>query len=714
MTLAADTSSVSVNNSILWGNLDDLRDDSGNVVVTYSDIGEGNVPGAGNISVNPLFMASADRDYRLNPWSPCIDAGTNAVSGLPTIDILGAPRISDGNGDSLAVVDMGAYESQVSIDYPVVSGLMPSSGTVGSTFTVNGDGFGGYSQVSSRVYVGTIAATVVSWSTTTINAVVPYTLLPGTNPVSLELESYGRTLTAIGGDYVILPEISVSEDGLVRVISPNVELTVSAVSTSTVVSSSPVYVAMSDANLEPAMPALYEVEPSGLQFAVPVVLMFSFDPVAVDTATLAIYYFDGVSWSSSSVLNQRVVFESTDTAYLEGEVLHTSMYALLRERSVLGPTAKVSFEPSTLNKGSNGQYVTAELSFLSGTGCFALDSVNINAVNGHALREPIYAELPGRGHGKRASYDVQCGTATVKFDREKVAAALTENSVSVVEVSGLLADATPFAAQDTIRTVGRFKGQHAQKWKFSHACGASIEGRKGSLKEDLEMYMLRVDGDLGGREKLKDRSAASVGGKRRGAAFEFGPEGLVFDEPVTISLPYEAAEKNPERLAVAYWNEAASAWERLASRVDRSGRYIKADVPHFSQYQLLESTFAVSITELTVRVRDEETDGALPASAREFRLGEVYVFPNPAKGGKVPVFHVEVGVADTVKIRVYTVAGQLVHEASVGGEPQVVGSAYAYEYAWQGRIASGVYFYTIEARRGGAKLKARGKLAVIR
>ena len=104
----------------------------------------------------------------------------------------------------------------------------------------------------------------------------------------------------------------------------------------------------------------------------------------------------------------------------------------------------------------------------------------------------------------------------------------------------------------------------------------------------------------------------------------------------------------------------------------------------------------------------------LTPSALEFKLGEVYVYPDPAKGGKVPTFHIEVGTADSVKLKVFTVAGQLAHETTLTGSPQAVGAVYAYEYAWTGRIASGVYYYTVEADRSGKKLKAKGKFAVVR
>jgi hypothetical protein len=80
----------------------------------------------------------------------------------------------------------------------------------------------------------------------------------------------------------------------------------------------------------------------------------------------------------------------------------------------------------------------------------------------------------------------------------------------------------------------------------------------------------------------------------------------------------------------------------------------------------------------------------------------------------VPVFHVEVGVADSVKIKIFSVSGESVHTVTLTGLPQAIGSAYAYEYAWEGHIASGVYYYTVEAEQAGKKLKAKGKFAVVR
>ena len=65
----------------------------------------GGFPGVGNISGNPLFIDLAAGNLRLQPDSPCIDAGDNNL--LPPdvdTDLSGCPRIQN------QVVDMGAFE----------------------------------------------------------------------------------------------------------------------------------------------------------------------------------------------------------------------------------------------------------------------------------------------------------------------------------------------------------------------------------------------------------------------------------------------------------------------------------------------------------------------------------------------------------------------------------------------------------------------------
>ncbi len=64
----------------------------------------------GNVSRDPLFISPSKSNYRLQAGSPSIDMGKNAAPSLPSKDLVGNPRIVNGNGGSTAIVDMGAYE----------------------------------------------------------------------------------------------------------------------------------------------------------------------------------------------------------------------------------------------------------------------------------------------------------------------------------------------------------------------------------------------------------------------------------------------------------------------------------------------------------------------------------------------------------------------------------------------------------------------------
>jgi len=111
--------------------------------------------------------------------------------------------------------------------------------------------------------------------------------------------------------------------------------------------------------------------------------------------------------------------------------------------------------------------------------------------------------------------------------------------------------------------------------------------------------------------------------------------------------------------------------------------------------------------------------GGVGTADPSFLLRDIYVFPNPAVRGQAPTVHAAVGIADQVRVKIYNVAGQQVHEAALDGTPPVIddgsGSKYAYEYTWRGHIPSGVYLYTVEAKKSGhAPIRKAGKMGVVR
>jgi len=121
------SSSPSLNNCILWGN---SASSSGNEIyvantssdcILYnccvdntgyggitSNIGENNC-----IHDDPLFVDPGNGNYRLQATSPCIEKGSNNfVPAGVTTDLDGNPRIVDGDGNFVPIVDIGAYEYQ--------------------------------------------------------------------------------------------------------------------------------------------------------------------------------------------------------------------------------------------------------------------------------------------------------------------------------------------------------------------------------------------------------------------------------------------------------------------------------------------------------------------------------------------------------------------------------------------------------------------------
>lgn len=146
-----------IKNSVLWGDTGEISispDVPATPSVSYSIV-QGGYSGTGNLNSDPLFVSpvdassapttSGDLHLQGSPVaSPAIDAGDNgAIPSGVAADLDGKPRKVDGNGDTTATVDMGAYEFQgTATGAPQITSADSITFTVGTsgTFTVTATG----------------------------------------------------------------------------------------------------------------------------------------------------------------------------------------------------------------------------------------------------------------------------------------------------------------------------------------------------------------------------------------------------------------------------------------------------------------------------------------------------------------------------------------------------------------------------------------------
>ena len=97
---------ATLNNCILYYNTASSEPNyNASSILNYCCATPGPGSGTGNITAQPLFVDRVNGNLRLQPNSPCINAGANSYV-LGTTDLDGLPRIVGGT------VDMGAYEFQ--------------------------------------------------------------------------------------------------------------------------------------------------------------------------------------------------------------------------------------------------------------------------------------------------------------------------------------------------------------------------------------------------------------------------------------------------------------------------------------------------------------------------------------------------------------------------------------------------------------------------
>ena len=236
--------------------------------------------------------------------------------------------------------------------------------------------------------------------------------------------------------------------------------------------------------------------------------------------------------------------------------------------------------------------------------------------------------------------------------------------------------------------------------------GTGVRVPGNALASELEISVQSADDSHDADAKRRGR----LTGKLAPASeeVEFGPAGLTFEAPVTLTLAYDAAQielqgLKEEKLAVHYWDQVKGGWEALDSTVDKDAKIVSAQTTHFSVYQAMGGGFGVA------------------AADASFGLKAAYVFPNPVRGTNQVTIRIQPGLADSVEVHVYDVSGRKVHSSEVFNLNQIddgngLGTQYTYDHVWDvSGVGSGVYTYVITARKAGqGDLHKTGKLGVVR
>ncbi|MEK6544134.1 MAG: hypothetical protein AABZ44_06850, partial [Elusimicrobiota bacterium] len=169
--------------------------------------------------------------------------------------------------------------------------------------------------------------------------------------------SLGMETTYASGRFTIKTTAS-SADGVVTLASNIADLNILKVSTATPDVS--LAIAAADADGLMLVSGIYDISPS-VPFDPVAILTFKYDLAVVpDTATLAVYRFDGVAWTSATIINQIVL--DAENPRIVGSLAHTSLYALFIPENI-PPITRLEISGGNRFVASGQQYVSSAALF---------------------------------------------------------------------------------------------------------------------------------------------------------------------------------------------------------------------------------------------------------------------------------------------------------------------------------------------------------------
>jgi hypothetical protein len=637
---------------------------SGPLGTSFTLTGTGFGPYAG--SLTRLLLAGTT--CSLSVWNDTTISGTvpGGISGGP--QPLVVQRVASDGG----VVNSSSATFYVSA--PMASSIVPSTGPIGVPFTISGSGFGNYAGSASQVRfgIGGSTAPLSVWNDSTISGSVPY-LSTGAYAILVERVSGGVTSdTAVATFTVIVPAVStvnpvagpigaaftISGSGFGPYTGSGTQVLFGGVST-------PLSV-WNDSTVSGSVPGSL----SGGIYAVTLLYIASggSEQVPIASFTVTVPIISSITPNTGSA-GDGVMLTGSGFGPYQGGASNVLVAGSTVSLSVWNDTEIVWTVPSSLANGTDAVVVS-----LTPSGGSVQSSSATFTVTGSG----------GGGGGGQGFMAFRPGFNIVS----KPAVALADEPDWYFQ--GDLVFSTNVVASIVTPS------------------GAAVRVPAGVLTKTSPLTLQRLPA---ASLAASNAAMAKQGLAAVGSAIEFGPTGLAFSQPVTITLPYDPSLVTTGELgavAIYYFDPVADSWSALPTQMISGQFTLTTQTSHFSRYQPLHNG------PLSPAIGG---GGAFDV----FGLRASYAFPNPSHHGAAVDLRIQPGLADSVDLHVYSSSGKRVLSTTLTAvnfidDGNGLGPQDTYDYVWDvGGIGSGVYTFVFDAHRAGEHdVIATGKIGVIK
>ena len=159
--------------------------------------------------------------------------------------------------------------------------------------------------------------------------------------------------------------------------------------------------------------------------------------------------------------------------------------------------------------------------------------------------------------------------------------------------------------------VQAFSASATEEQRLYTTAGDELIIPPGALSEDTEITLSIVNSE--------DLPEPPPGTAKIARAFDFGPDGTVFQQPVTVVFKYEDSDVPPgmseDDLLVFYYESSSSTWVPLSGVVDPEANTITCQVDHFTAFALMLPDSQPPEVSITNPTPGSNLTGVVPFSA---------------------------------------------------------------------------------------------------